>query len=45
MKANVHNEMKAAGAYDGRYRPKVVQDKKKNASKKACRKGGFNESR
>ena len=26
------------GAYDGRFREKVVKDKKKESSKKACRK-------
>jgi hypothetical protein len=28
---------KEAGFYDGRFRPRVVKDKKKEASKRACR--------
>lgn len=33
----------ASGAYDGRYREKVVPDKKKQQSKKACRR--FNQTK
>lgn len=31
------NEQVAQGAYDGRYKPRIVQDKKKKANKMACR--------
>lgn len=37
-KGTIRKERMAAGAYDGRFSPKVIPDKKKKASKNACRK-------
>lgn len=33
--------MKECGFFDGRYRQRVVKDKKKHASKSACRRKDF----
>jgi hypothetical protein len=42
MKLNYNKQkredMKAAGAYDGRFKEKVIKDKKKETNKKAARK-------
>ncbi len=38
MKAQNRESAKEQGFYDGRFRPKVVKDKKKQADKDACKK-------
>lgn len=36
-KGTIRKERMAAGAYDGRFAPKVIPDKKKKASRNKCR--------
>jgi len=36
-KATRRELMKQAGSFDGRFAPKVVQDKRKQSNKRACR--------
>jgi len=38
IKGELRKEQVEAGAYDGRFSPKVFVDKKKKANKNACRK-------
>ena len=38
VKGSIRKRRIDAGAFDGRFAPKVIQDKKKKANKNACRK-------
>jgi len=38
VKSKIRERAMDAGAYDGRFRSKVIKDKKKHASKRHCKK-------